>query len=90
MLRHVAVFRLCRGRGVPEGPQPRPPADLAYGNDTGGSKPSGTLVFVVDILGAEENPQTLQRAQAASSAAAAEASASATATPAATASATAQ
>ena len=72
------------------------PADLAYGNDTGGSKPSGTLVFVVDILGAEENPQTLQRAQAASSAAAAEASASATAeasataTPAATASATAQ
>lgn len=74
------------------------PADLAYGNDTGGSKPSGPLVFVVDILGAEENPQTLQRAQAASSAAAAEASASATAsataevsaTPAATASATAQ
>ena len=70
------------------------PADLAYGNDTGGTKPSGTLVFVVDILGAEENPQTLQRAQAASSAAAAEASASATAsataTPAATASATAQ
>ena len=72
------------------------PADLAYGNDTGGSKPSGSLVFVVDILGAEENPQTLQRAQAASSAAAAEASASATAeasataTPAATASATAQ
>lgn len=72
------------------------PADLAYGNDTGGSKPSGALVFVVDILGAEENPQTLQRAQAASSAAAAEASASATAdasataTPAATASATAQ
>ena len=66
------------------------PADLAYGNDTGGSKPSGTLVFVVDILGAEENPQTLQRAQAASSAAAAEASASATATPAASASATAQ
>ena len=70
------------------------PADLAYGNDTGGSKPSGSLVFVVDILGAEENPQTLQRAQAASSAAAAEASASATAdasaTPAASASATAQ
>lgn len=68
------------------------PADLAYGNDTGGSKPSGPLVFVVDILGAEENPQTLQQAQAASSAAAAEASAeaSATATPAATASATAQ
>ena len=70
------------------------PADLAYGNDAGGSKPSGTLVFVVDILGAEENPQTLQRAQAASSAAAAQASASATAsataTPAATASATAQ
>ena len=68
------------------------PADLAYGNNAGGSKPSGTLVFVVDILGAE-NPQTLQRAQAASSAAAAaEASASATAsaTPAATASATAQ
>ncbi len=62
------------------------PADLAYGNDTGGSKPSGPLVFVVDILGAE----------AASSAAAAEASASATAdasataTPATTASATAQ
>lgn len=55
------------------------PADLAYGNDTSGSKPSGPLVFVVDILGAEENPQTLQRAQAASSAAAAEASASATA-----------
>ena len=72
------------------------PADLAYGNDTGGSKPSGPLVFVVDILGAEENPQTLQQAQAASSAAAAEASASATAdasataTPATTASATAQ
>lgn len=72
------------------------PADLAYGNDTSGSKPSGPLVFVVDILGAEENPQTLQRAQAASSAAAAEASASATAeasataTPEATASATAQ
>ena len=70
------------------------PADLAYGNDTGGSKPSGTLVFVVDILGAEENPQTLQQAQAASSAAAAETSASATAsaaaTPAASASATAQ
>ena len=55
------------------------PADLAYGNDAGGSKPSGTLVFVVDILGAEENPQTLQRAQAASSAAAQQASASATA-----------
>lgn len=70
------------------------PADLAYGNDTSGSKPSGPLVFVVDILGAEENPQTLQQAQAASSAAAAEASASATAsaaaTPEATASATAQ
>lgn len=66
------------------------PADLAYGNDTGGTKPSGTLVFVVDILGADNNPQAEQQAQAMASAAAAEASASATATPAATASATAQ
>lgn len=70
------------------------PADLAYGNDTGGSKPSGTLVFVVDILGAENDPQAEQQAQAMASAAAAEASASATAdasaTPAASASATAQ
>ena len=60
------------------------PADKAYGNDTGGSRPSGPLVFVVDILGAEENPQTLQRAQAAS-AAAASASASGASTDAATA-----
>ena len=64
------------------------PADQAYGNESAnGSTPTGTLVFVVDILGAEENPQTLQQAQAAS-AAAASASASgassdaATATPA--------
>ena len=49
-----------------------------------GSTPTGTLVFVVDILGAEENPQTLQRAQAAS-AAAASASASGASTDAATA-----
>ena len=72
------------------------PADLAYGNDTGGSKPSGPLVFVVDILGAEDNPKAQQEAEAIASAEAAEASASATAdasataTPAATASATAQ
>lgn len=66
------------------------PADLAYGNNTGGSKPSGPLVFVVDILAAENDPQAEQQAQAMASAAAAEASASATATPAATASATAQ
>ena len=66
------------------------PADLAYGNDTGGTKPSGTLVFVVDILGAEDNPKAQQEAEAIASAEAAEASASATATPAATASATAQ
>lgn len=68
------------------------PADLAYGNDTGGSKPSGTLVFVVDILAAENDPQAEQHAQTMASAAAAEASASATAsaTPAASASATAQ
>ena len=72
------------------------PADLAYGNDTGGTRPSGTLVFVVDILGAENDPQAEQHAQTMASAAAAEASASATAeasataTPAATASATAQ
>ena len=70
------------------------PADLAYGNDTGGTRPSGTLVFVVDILGAENDPQAEQHAQTMASAAAAEASASATAsataTPVATASATAQ
>lgn len=66
------------------------PADLAYGNDTGGTRPSGTLVFVVDILGAENDPQAEQHAQTMASAAAAEASASATATPAASASATAQ
>jgi len=61
------------------------PADQAYGNESAnGSTPTGTLVFVVDILGAEENPQTLQRAQAAS-AAAASASASGASTDAATA-----
>ena len=50
------------------------PADQAYGNESAnGSTPTGTLVFVVDILGAEENPQTLQRAQAASAAASASA-----------------
>ena len=63
------------------------PADQAYGNESAnGSTPTGTLVFVVDILGAEENPQTLQRAQAASAAASASASGAstdaATATPA--------
>ena len=61
------------------------PADQAYGNESAnGSTPTGTLVFVVDILGAEENPQTLQRAQAASTAAAS-ASASGASTDAATA-----
>ena len=63
------------------------PADQAYGNESAnGSTPTGTLVFVVDILGAEENPQTLQRAQAASAAASASAAGAstdaATATPA--------
>lgn len=38
------------------------PADQAYGNESaGGQTPTGPLVFVVDILGAEDNPQTQEQ-----------------------------
>lgn len=44
------------------------PANKAYGDETQQGAPTGPLVFVVDILGATDNPQAASAAQASSSA----------------------
>lgn len=57
------------------------PEDLAYGKDAGENAPSGPLVFVVDILGASDNPQAAASMQSPSASASGSASASPSASP---------